>query len=46
MFIIIKYFMSKQINTLVGGPPRFLTTKFDILARDATEKALAHYIKV
>ena len=37
--------MTKQINTLVGGPPRFLTTKFDILARDATEKAVAHYIR-
>ena len=45
MFIIIKYSMTKQINTLIGGPPRFLTTKFDILARDATEKAVAHYIR-
>ena len=45
MFIIIKYSMAKQINTLVGGPPRFLTTQFEIDVRDATEKAIAHYIK-
>ena len=45
MFIIIKYSMAKQINTLVGGPPRFLTTQFEIDVRDATEKAIAHYIR-
>ena len=45
MFIIIKYSMTKQINSLVGGPPRFLTTRFEIDVRDATEKAIAHYIR-
>ena len=37
--------MTKQINTLTGGPPRFLTTRFEIDVRDATEKAIAHYIR-
>ena len=37
--------MAKQINTLTGGPPRFLTTRFEIDVRDATEKAIAHYIR-
>ena len=34
-----------MINTLVGGPPRFLTTNFDELARDNSEKAVAYYIR-
>ena len=45
MFITIKYYMSRQINTLVGGPPRFLTSRFELDVRDATEKALAHYLR-
>ena len=37
--------MTKLINTLVGGPPRFLTTKFEIDIKDATEKAVVQYIR-
>ena len=37
--------MSKQVNTLSCGVHRFLTTRFEIDVRDATEKAIAHYIR-
>ena len=37
--------MSRLINTLVGGPPRLLTSQFDAYVRDTMEKALAHYLR-
>ena len=45
MFITIKFDRMKQINTLTGGTPRFLTTRMELDTRDVVEKALAHYIR-
>ena len=34
-----------HVNKLISGCPRFLTTQFDSLDRDNTEKAVARYIR-
>ena len=45
MFVIIKSDRMPVINTLTGGPPRFLTTRMEVDTKYATEKACAHYIR-
>ena len=45
MFITIKNENMPTINTLINGPPRFLTTRMEVDTRDVTEKALAHYLR-
>ena len=45
MFVIIKIDMSRPINTLVSGTPRFLTTRMEVDTKEFTEKAVAHYIR-
>ena len=34
-----------NVNKLISGCPRFLTTQFDALDRDNAEKAVARYIR-